>query len=147
MSGRYTAPVGWVPTYALTDNEKTVTVDHVAGVPVRHPMIVSAGRHYGIQVHTCVPFDPESKGWLGGDGADRQGRPGPHVREPVHRLWFGNLTEGQPISPAGVPRPPWYHGLWTMDRCTDAARHEPELTQHRTAGVLAVVTLATMINV
>jgi hypothetical protein len=54
--------VGGVPTYGLTDNEKTVTVDHVAGVPVRHPMIVSAGRHYGIQVHTCVPFDPESKG-------------------------------------------------------------------------------------
>ena len=54
--------VGGVPTYALTDNEKTVTVEHVAGVPVRHPMVVAAGRHYGIQVHTCVPFDPESKG-------------------------------------------------------------------------------------
>jgi len=54
--------LGGVPTYGLTDNEKTVTVDHVAGVPVRHPMIVAAGRHYGIQVHTCVPFDPESKG-------------------------------------------------------------------------------------
>jgi hypothetical protein len=46
----------------LTDNEKTVTVDHVAGVPVRHPMIVAAGRHYGLQVHTWVRFDPESKG-------------------------------------------------------------------------------------
>jgi hypothetical protein len=54
--------LGGAPTYALTDNEKTVTVDHVAGVPVRHPMIVAAGRHYGIQVHTCVRFDPESKG-------------------------------------------------------------------------------------
>lgn len=54
--------VGGVPTYALTDNEKTVTVEHVAGVPVRHPVVVAAGRHYGIQVHTCVPFDPESKG-------------------------------------------------------------------------------------
>jgi transposase len=54
--------LGGTPTYALTDNEKTVTVDHVAGVPVRHPMIVAAGRHYGIQVHTCVRFDPESKG-------------------------------------------------------------------------------------
>jgi len=54
--------VGGAPTYALTDNEKTVTVEHVAGVPVRHPMIVSAGRHYGLTVHTCVPFDPESKG-------------------------------------------------------------------------------------
>jgi transposase len=46
----------------LTDNEKTVTVEHVAGIAVRHPMIVAAGRHYGVQVHTCVPFDPESKG-------------------------------------------------------------------------------------
>jgi hypothetical protein len=54
--------LGGVPTYALTDNEKTVTVEHVAGVAVRHPAIVAAGRHYGIQVHTCVPFDPESKG-------------------------------------------------------------------------------------
>jgi hypothetical protein len=54
--------LGGAPTYALTDNEKTVTVEHVAGVPVRHPMIVAAGRHYGLQVHTCVRFDPESKG-------------------------------------------------------------------------------------
>lgn len=54
--------VGGAPTYALTDNEKTVTVEHVAGIPVRHPMIVAAGRHYGLTVHTCVRFDPESKG-------------------------------------------------------------------------------------
>jgi transposase len=53
---------GGVPAFALTDNEKTVTVEHVAGVPVRHPMIVAAARHYGLTVHTCVPFDPESKG-------------------------------------------------------------------------------------
>ena len=53
---------GGVPAFALTDNEKTVTVEHVAGVPVRHPLVVAAGRHYGLTVHTCVPFDPESKG-------------------------------------------------------------------------------------
>jgi hypothetical protein len=29
---------------------------------VRHPEVVAAGRHHGIQVATCVPFDPESKG-------------------------------------------------------------------------------------
>jgi hypothetical protein len=46
----------------MTDNEKTVTVEHVAGVPVRHPEIVAVGRHYGMTVHTCVPYDPESKG-------------------------------------------------------------------------------------
>jgi transposase len=53
---------GGAPVYALTDNEKTVTVEHVAGVPVRHPEIVAVGRHYGMTVHTCVPYDPESKG-------------------------------------------------------------------------------------
>jgi transposase len=54
--------VGGAPTYLLTDNAKTVTVDHVAGVPVRHPEMVALGRHYGCSVETCVPFDPESKG-------------------------------------------------------------------------------------
>jgi len=34
--------IGGVQAYALTDNEKTVTVEHVAGVPVRHPEIVIA---------------------------------------------------------------------------------------------------------
>jgi hypothetical protein len=51
-----------VPTYALTDNERTVSVDHVAGVAVRHPEIVQVGRHYGMTIRTCVPADPQSKG-------------------------------------------------------------------------------------
>jgi len=54
--------VGGAPTYLLTDNEKTVTIEHVAGVAVRHPEMVAAGRHYGCTVLTCVPYDPESKG-------------------------------------------------------------------------------------
>lgn len=54
--------LGGAPTYLLTDNEKTVTSMHVAGVPVRHPEIAAAGRHYGVQIATCVPADPESKG-------------------------------------------------------------------------------------
>jgi len=53
---------GGAPTYWLTDNERTVTIDHVAGVAVRHPEIVAVGGHYGITVATCVPADPESKG-------------------------------------------------------------------------------------
>lgn len=53
---------GGVPTYALTDNEKTVTVAHVAGLPVRNAQMIAAARHYGITVATCVPADPESKG-------------------------------------------------------------------------------------
>ena len=35
---------GGAPTYWLTDNERTVTTDHVAGVPVRHPEIVAGRR-------------------------------------------------------------------------------------------------------
>ena len=54
--------LGGAPTYLLTDNEKTVTIEHVAGVAVRHPEMVAAGRHYGCKVETCVPYDPESKG-------------------------------------------------------------------------------------
>ena len=53
---------GGAPTYWLTDNERTVTIDHVAGIAVRHPQVVAAGGHYGITVATCVPADPESKG-------------------------------------------------------------------------------------
>lgn len=54
--------IGGAPTYVLTDNARTVTIDRVAGVPVRHPEIVAAGRHYGCKVETCEPFDPETKG-------------------------------------------------------------------------------------
>ena len=53
---------GGAPTYLLTDNARTVTMGHVAGIPVRHPEMVALGRHYGCKVETCVPYDPESKG-------------------------------------------------------------------------------------
>jgi transposase len=53
---------GGAPTYLLTDNERTVTTDHVCGLAVRHPQMVAAGRHYGLSVITCVPYDPETKG-------------------------------------------------------------------------------------
>jgi len=53
---------GGCPTYALTDNEKTVTVEHVAGIAIRNPAMVAAARFYGLSVKTCVPYDPESKG-------------------------------------------------------------------------------------
>lgn len=54
--------LGGAPTYLLFDNEKTVTVEHVAGIPVRHPTMVAVGVHYGCKVESCVPYDPESKG-------------------------------------------------------------------------------------
>lgn len=54
--------VGGCPTYLLTDNEKTVTVEHVAGIPVRNKHMLAFARHYGVTVHTCEPADPASKG-------------------------------------------------------------------------------------
>ncbi len=54
--------LGGVPTYALTDNEKTVSTDHIAGIAVRNPDIVAAGRHYGLTIRTCVVADPQTKG-------------------------------------------------------------------------------------
>jgi transposase len=54
--------LGGVPTYVLTDNEKTVTVEHVAGIPVRNPQLVAWASHYAVVVHTCEPADPASKG-------------------------------------------------------------------------------------
>jgi transposase len=54
--------IGGVPAYVLTDNEKTVTTDHVAGIAVRNPEIVEVARHYGTTIRTCVPADPETKG-------------------------------------------------------------------------------------
>ena len=54
--------LGGAPTYVLTDNEKTVTIEHVAGMAVRNPAMVAFARHYGITLHTCVPVDPASKG-------------------------------------------------------------------------------------
>jgi transposase len=50
------------PTYALTDNEKTVTVEHVCGIAVRNPAIVEVSRHYGLTIATCEPADPQGKG-------------------------------------------------------------------------------------
>ncbi|WFE60014.1 IS21 family transposase [Micromonospora sp. WMMD712] len=54
--------LGGVLAYVLTDNEKTITVEHVADIAVRNPEIVQVARHYGMTIRTCVPADPQSKG-------------------------------------------------------------------------------------
>jgi hypothetical protein len=54
--------LGGVPTYCLTDNEKTVTVEHVARIAVRNPELVPIARYYGTVVRSCMPADPASKG-------------------------------------------------------------------------------------
>ena len=49
-----------IPTYALTDNEKTVTVEHVCGIAVRNPTIVEVSRHYGLTIaHVRAGRPPE----------------------------------------------------------------------------------------
>jgi transposase len=53
---------GGVPTYVLTDNEKTVTTEHIAGIAVRNAQMVDWAAHYAVTVHTCLPADPASKG-------------------------------------------------------------------------------------
>lgn len=54
--------IGGVPTDALTDNEKTVTVEHIARIAVRNREIVEVGRHDGMTIGTCLPADPQSMG-------------------------------------------------------------------------------------
>jgi len=53
---------GGVPTYGLSNNEKTLTLDHIARIAVRHPTMVEVRRHYGLTLASRVPADPQSKG-------------------------------------------------------------------------------------
>jgi hypothetical protein len=53
---------GGAPTYGLSDNEKTLTTDHIARSAVRHPTLVEVGRSYGLTLTSCVPADPQAKG-------------------------------------------------------------------------------------
>lgn len=53
---------GGVPDNVLTDNEKTVTVDHIARLPVLNSDMAAIGRFYGTTIKTCLPADPQSKG-------------------------------------------------------------------------------------
>ncbi len=53
---------GGAPTYGLTDNEKTVTVEHVARIAVRNREMAAAARHYGLVIATCLPADAPAKG-------------------------------------------------------------------------------------
>jgi hypothetical protein len=52
--------VGGASTYVLTDNEKTVTDRHIAGIPVRNESMVATANYYGVTMCICVPYDPES---------------------------------------------------------------------------------------
>lgn len=54
--------LGGVPTYVLTDNERTVTQGRIANVAIRNQVMVDASLYYGFTLATCVPYYPESKG-------------------------------------------------------------------------------------
>lgn len=54
--------IGGVPTYVLTDNEKTVTTMHMTGLPVRNQPTLDFAAHYFVEVLTCQPAGPASKG-------------------------------------------------------------------------------------
>jgi transposase len=54
--------LGGVPTYVLSDNEKTLTTEHIAGLPVRNSQMVDFAKHYFVTMHSCVPYDPATKG-------------------------------------------------------------------------------------
>ena len=53
---------GGVPRYVLTDNAKTAATAHVAGVAVLNAKMVKFALAYGFTLHTCIPYDPASKG-------------------------------------------------------------------------------------
>lgn len=44
--------IGGAPTYILPDNEKTVTVEHVAGISVRNRQIMAFAIHYSLLLQT-----------------------------------------------------------------------------------------------
>ena len=104
---------GGAPTYLLTDNPKTVTMDHVAGIPVRLPEMVAVGRHYGCAVETCVPFDPESKGGVEATvkiaAADLCRRRRTCCRPTAASPGWRRPAESSAL--AARPRPAWHQGL------------------------------------
>jgi transposase len=101
--------LGGVPTYALTDNEKTVTAEHIARIAVRNPQIVDVGRHYGLTIRTCVPADSQTKG--GSEATVRIAKAGVHERQ-LQRLARRSERDGTPDR----------HPLATQD---DPAKYQP----------------------
>ena len=64
---------GGAPTYVLTDNEKTVTTEHIAGMPVRNPgdrRVRPALRRHDPHLR---PGRPRVQGRVGVVGEDREG--------------------------------------------------------------------------
>ena len=64
--------LGGAPTYLLTDNEKTVTTGHIAGVPVRNRTAVTFAGITASRCSTCATRRHRRPG--GGGGERRQAR-------------------------------------------------------------------------
>jgi len=100
--------LGGAPTYLLTDNERTVTTDRVAGVAVRHPVLVTAGRHYGPRGADLRGGGSRVEGRLRSDRAGGQGGPGTDrgpicsARTAVFRSWSRPASGSAPKSTLGT---------------------------------------------
>jgi len=69
---------GGAPTYALTDNERTVSIDQACPIAVRNPQIVSVGRHYcRRRLNTPHPWPVEKGTPCGDDSLTRLAMPRP----------------------------------------------------------------------
>ena len=86
---------GGAPTYALTDNERTVTIDRVAGIGVRHPILVAAGPPLWPDHPRLRAGRPGVQGRIGEHGQDRQGRPRPDRGEPAARIRLVRRSPGR----------------------------------------------------
>jgi hypothetical protein len=55
--------IGGVPTYLLTDNERTITIDRIAGIAVRHPEVVAADCHEGSRTSMTSRLESKPTPW------------------------------------------------------------------------------------
>lgn len=78
--------IGGAPTYVLTDNEKTVTDRHIAGIAVRNRSALDVSRYYGGHHRHLCAVRPRAQRGLGGRRAGDQGRPGAHGIQPTRGL-------------------------------------------------------------
>ncbi|WP_221358981.1 hypothetical protein [Streptomyces sp. REN17] len=70
--------IGGAPIYALTDNERTVTTDHIARIPVRNSQIIKIGHHraHHQNLLPAVLAAPGPANWsIPSPGRRRQGVP------------------------------------------------------------------------
>ena len=65
------------PRMPSPTTQRTITIERIAGVGVRHPEIVAAGGTMASRSPPCAPFDPAKQERFGGDRPGRQGRPRP----------------------------------------------------------------------